>query len=361
MRPPLKRREIKQTIVRWIFERGLKPGDKLDGQNALAAFFETTPVTVVRALNELASEGVIHRINGSGTFVGPPGGKTLREFCLVLPEPNMGTPERNPEFWHHVQTMQSAFMEAAGTNRLFSVRIVPEHIAPATAASSFQHYEAVFFHFASRPEAFLQYLIEQQSVPVVVFGQPAPELSCLTIDHCPQREANLAVEFLIDRGYRNIALVRDRADWCDAHETGYRAALRKANIRFSANRVLHVSSFSHLGAERAAQQLLDSGIKCDAIFCCSDILAYGIIEWMRHAGIKVPDDLGVMGFEGIRALTQHDPYLTTVAIPYHKEISDALELLAKRKVRHAPIQHIATVGRIVEGLTTRATRANADR
>ena len=353
MRPPRKRNEIKQTIIQWIFERGLKPGDRLDGQNALAAHFHTTPVTVVRALNELSAEGILHRINGNGTFVGPPGGNTLREFCFVLPEPNLGTPERNPEFWHHVQTMQTAFTEAAGNNRLFSVRIVPDHIDPATAASSFQHYEAVFFHFASRPMAFLQYLIRQQSVPVVVFGQPAPDLPCLTIDHHPQREAELAVEFLLGRGYRDIAIIRDLADWCDAHETGYQVALSKAGIPFDPRRIIHAPQFSHVGGELAAQKLLASGIRCDAVFCCSDIFAHGLIEWMRHSGIKVPDQLGVMGFEGINALTQHAPYLTTMAFPYLKEISQALDLLADHKARHSPVQHIAAIGCIIEGLTTR--------
>ncbi len=53
MRPPTTRRKIKRTIQQWITDRGLKAGDRLESQNALAAHFQTTAVTVVRALREL--------------------------------------------------------------------------------------------------------------------------------------------------------------------------------------------------------------------------------------------------------------------------------------------------------------------
>lgn len=355
MRSPIIREHIKQTIQRWIKERQMQPGDRLLGQNGLAAHFRTTSVTIVRALNELAEEGILHRVNGKGTFIGASSAARMPEICLVLPNAHLEDPRYNPDFWGHVQTMHQAFVEVAGASRLFCMRVVPRNIDPAAVIDSFAHYEAVFFHYSDRPTDFMLSLILHRKVPVVVFGEAEPALHCLTIDHDCQSEARLAVRYLLELGYRRIAYVGCSESWCASRTCGYRKALNEAGIRYNAKRVATAPVLCRTEGERAATVLLERGIPFDAVFCASDVFAHGVLSVFEHSGIRVPADVGVMGFDGIRALTQNTPYLTTLAIPYPDEIRRALDVIAQLKpCRHTPRQHFNLTGQIIEGATTRA-------
>ncbi len=356
MRPPVMRENIKLTIQRWIAEQGLRPGDRIASQNDLAAHFNTTAVTVIRALRELSAEGVLHRVNGRGTFVGPPGAPRIPEICLVLPQAHLEDPRHNPDFWDHVQTMHRAFLSAAGASRLFSLRVVPRELDPASVVGHFSHYEAVFFHYSDRPEAFLLRLINERRVPVVVFGQPHPSMACLTIDHDSRQEARLAVDYLFGLGYRRIAYVGVDEPWCGTRTAGYAESLKQARVPYDEARVVQVDALYRTEGEQAAKTLLKRRLPCDAIFCASDVLAHGVLQTLAHAGVRVPEDVGVMGFDGIHALVNHAPHLTTVAIPYPREIQRALDIISAHPTRrHTPRRHLNVLGEIISGRTTRRT------
>ena len=65
-------------------------------------------------------------------------------------------------------------------------------------------------------------------------------------------------------------------------------------------------------AFEATQKLIDSGIEFDAVFSASDLIAFGVIKCLRKNGLKVPDQVAVVGFDDIPAATYFSPSLTTV-------------------------------------------------
>jgi LacI family transcriptional regulator len=152
------------------------------------------------------------------------------------------------------------------------------------------------------------------TIPVIyAFAQVAdPGALCLLPDD--RGGARLAVEHLVGLGRRRIAHVSGPADFEAVRErrTGYRQALRAAGLPCRPGQVL-VGAWSEAFGRETARRLIDLSPAIDAIFCGSDQIARGVIDCLRDAGVRVPDDIAVVGFDNwevIAAATR--PPVTTV-------------------------------------------------
>ena len=99
---------------------------------------------------------------------------------------------------------------------------------------------------------------------------------------------------------------------------GYRQALGAAGLRARAGHVL-AGAWSEAFGREAVQQLMTSRSGVDAIFCGSDQIARGVIDALRESGVRVPDDVAVVGFDNwdvIAAATR--PAITTVDMNLHE-------------------------------------------
>ena len=81
--------------------------------------------------------------------------------------------------------------------------------------------------------------------------------------------------------------------------------------------------------------------------------AFDGLDHLQQAGVRVPDDVGVMGYDGLDHATRHPPYLTTVRIPWRRMIETALEELARHKGGASPVKHVSILGDVVAGKTVR--------
>jgi LacI family transcriptional regulator len=165
------------------------------------------------------------------------------------------------------------------------------------------------------------------SMPVVyAFAQAAdPRALCLLPDD--RGGARLAVEHLIGLGRRRIAHVTGPVDFeaVRKRRQGFRDALAAAGLRSRPDHVL-AGAWSEAFGRTAAQRLVDRqsrgqsrGQGVDAIFCGSDQIARGVIDGLRETGVRVPDDIAVVGFDNwdvIAAATR--PPITTVDMNLHE-------------------------------------------
>ena len=124
-----------------------------------------------------------------------------------------------------------------------------------------------------------------------------------------------ATTHLIERGRRRIAFLGDasehRPEFRERYH-GYRDALAAAGLELDPE--LHVSildSLEELG-ERATEQLLDSGAQFDAVFAASDLLAIGAMHALQSRGLRIPEDVAIVGFDDIAIARSTTPPLTTV-------------------------------------------------
>ena len=128
--------------------------------------------------------------------------------------------------------------------------------------------------------------------------------------------ARSATEYLISLGHRRIAHLRGRTDLESAHqrERGYRDALEAEGIAFDEALVAD-GGYRAASATAGAEALLDLDDRPTAVFAANDLSAIEMIRVATERGIRVPDELSVVGFDDIPEASSHNPQLTTVRQP----------------------------------------------
>ena len=161
--------------------------------------------------------------------------------------------------------------------------------------------------------------VKKQGIPVVLIGEnrtiagvPIVRIDC-------QNAAGKAVRHLVDIGYKNIAIIYGTTPEMENLRKieGYKAALKEAKIPMKEDYVQGVANTVE-GGYIAARKLIDMDKRPQAIFTSSDLLAFGAIDAMRDFGIRVPEDIAIVGFDNIRMSNLIEPKLTTVEKPMHK-------------------------------------------
>jgi DNA-binding LacI/PurR family transcriptional regulator len=173
-----------------------------------------------------------------------------------------------------------------------------------------------------------------RDIPVVLLGeQRAPGLADrVAVDNV--LAADEATTHLLDTGRRRIAAIGLQPhlhnDTARQRLEGYHRALRRAGLPSDEALQRTVQALHREDGARAMAELLDSGARPDAVFAFTDELALGALHVAHARGLRVPDDLAVVGFDGIEDGRYAYPPLTTV-VPDKKQIAErALQCLADR-------------------------------
>lgn len=142
--------------------------------------------------------------------------------------------------------------------------------------------------------------------------------------------ARMATNHLINHGRRRIVHLVGLPDSDEAQErmAGYREALEVAGIAYDPAIVVH-GHFRVQEAEDAIEQLLHNGITFDAIFAANDLEARGAINILARAGIRIPEDVAIIGFDDATGSDLLDPPLTTVRQSAFQLGWDALTMLVQ--------------------------------
>lgn len=149
--------------------------------------------------------------------------------------------------------------------------------------------------------------------PVVAIDPNTECPSCLAIIATNHAGAVTAMEHLIALGHRRIGFIGGRPDLQSAQrrQEGYLDALRQAGIEPDAE-LIATGGFTTDTGRLCARQLLSLSEPPTAIFASNDQSAIGAIEAAREVGLRVPDDLSVVGFDNIPEAAYFNPALTTV-------------------------------------------------
>jgi LacI family transcriptional regulator len=137
-----------------------------------------------------------------------------------------------------------------------------------------------------------------------------------------------ATEHLAGLGHRRIAAISGPGDYlCSrARVDGYRSALERAGLPFDPALVLY-GDFHHEGGFARASELLDLPDRPTAIFAGSDQQAFGVYQAARQHGLRIPEDLSVVGFDELPVTRWASPPLTTIRQPLAEMGRTAAEML----------------------------------
>ncbi|MBN1269833.1 MAG: LacI family DNA-binding transcriptional regulator [Kiritimatiellae bacterium] len=183
---------------------------------------------------------------------------------------------------------------------------------------------------------------QQQRMPFVVLQGHLDDPDITTISIEEARGAYLAVKHLVERGRRRIMLITGQEDNYDSQQKllGSRQALSEAGLSIAPEYILnghHVDDY----AIRAVEAFVKAEHPLpDAIFAFNDNMALAVMRWLMDRGIRVPDDVAIVGFDGIDDARRAG--LTTVETPMREmgmlAVQTLIELIhtpaANRKAQH---------------------------
>ena len=207
---------------------------------------------------------------------------------------------------------------------------------------------------SSRVGAFYQGHLDRLGVPVVLINSHGQHQGPYTfaINFANREGARLAMEHLIGQGHRRIAYVSGAAELSPDQErrTGYRQALEEAGLAFDP--ALVVPGTGRIGGgERALAVMRELPEMPTAVFCYNDMTAIGLLMAVREAGLSVPEDLAIVGFDDIPSASYVHPRLTTISQPKRKmgkrAVKMVLSLMDDASERDNEISSVTVRGKLV--------------
>jgi len=165
----------------------------------------------------------------------------------------------------------------------------------------------------------------EDGVPFVLVGRyPHERASYVDVDNVVG--ARMAVEHLLKLGHERVATITGPLNMFAAQDRleGYRQALAARGIPVDEDLIAE-GDFTEGGGQAAMQRLLPR--RPTAVFAASDMMAVGALKVLREAGLRVPEDVAVVGFDDIPLASMVEPPLTTVRQPIEQLGSMAVELL----------------------------------
>ncbi|MGF6544398.1 LacI family DNA-binding transcriptional regulator [Paraburkholderia youngii] len=179
--------------------------------------------------------------------------------------------------------------------------------------------------------------------PMLVLGRSvrnSATLAGLPIDN--MQGARDATHHLIEQGHREIAFIAGPASHEDAIErlVGYRTALEEAGIGFDAD-LVEQGDYLETGGVAAMERLMARHPSFSAVFCANDQTAYGARLAMFRRGVRVPDDVSLVGFDDLPTSSYMTPPLTTVRQPTYEigrlAAQGIVQMIRKQSIALSPI------------------------
>jgi LacI family transcriptional regulator len=166
--------------------------------------------------------------------------------------------------------------------------------------------------------------VEKNNVPIVIVGRDltARRIPSVLVDN--QAGGALAMGHLLDLGHRRIAVIRGPEEMFDSEPRwqGIQDAACAAGVRIDARLIFQLpnqvdprSGFE--GGLRFAKDMLGSGIRFSGVLAFDDLTALGVVRGLSDAGLRVPDDCSVLGFDDILPAAMATPGITTIRQPLH--------------------------------------------
>ena len=177
----------------------------------------------------------------------------------------------------------------------------------------------------------------ERGVPVVLQGQlPSVQVPFVDVDN--QHGARVATRHLIELGHRRIGLITNAGLHYTAAAAclaGYREALTNAGLPYEEGLVRY-GNFTPQSGEAAIVDLLNE--KPTAVFVASDVVALGAMKRLQTLGVRIPDDIALVGFDDIPLARYLDPPLTTMRLPAYGLGWGAAELIT-RFINRVPVEN----------------------
>ncbi|MDR0298813.1 MAG: LacI family transcriptional regulator [Streptococcaceae bacterium] len=310
--------KISDDLKAQITTQKLKAGDKLPTELELSETYNVSRITAKHALSALEQLGMITRSRGKGSFVSQ---ELIDQSVPATKSILFIQPFGDLSFGDFAQGLISE-MKPLG----YTVFIThAEFLNEATASEIMQNFNGLIY-YPMNTDAYLDILFEMVTLdfPVIlldkeIYGLPFP---CVKSDNF--MGGLMATQHLINEGHERIAFMMNQ-DAHPPHTTrdrylGYMQALNKANLSFHTH---------YNNPDESSLVVLDylKKSKLTAMVCENDLIALSLMTTLQQAGISVPGEVSIIGFDNIQAASLSNPPLTTIEQSFSALGEEAARLL----------------------------------
>ena len=174
-------------------------------------------------------------------------------------------------------------------------------------------------------------------------------------------ESRKMVEYLIGLGHKKIAILTEANDEPSVVKLrldGYMDALKMHNIKADKSLIKYVDKriYTMKNGYETTKELIDSGAEFTALYCISDVLAVGALRALADAGIRVPEDVSVAGFDGQELAEYTVPRLTTIKQPLQDISEETMRLLFDLIEEKRGHKHLIFPGELIVAESTSARK-----
>ncbi|OGB29380.1 MAG: LacI family transcriptional regulator [Burkholderiales bacterium RIFCSPLOWO2_12_FULL_61_40] len=175
-------------------------------------------------------------------------------------------------------------------------------------------------------------LVEGLTIPTVLLDRAINHVQCDLVETAHVQGAMMATEHLIALGHKRIACIGGPADLNSSIQRiqGWRNALSKADLSHEAAQLVWHSDFTSQGGFDAMKRVMQSPVKPTAVFVCNDLMGIGALSAAHEAGIRVPQEMSLVGFDDIELAHFTSPPLTTIVQPKQRMGVLAVDMLLER-------------------------------
>ena len=180
-------------------------------------------------------------------------------------------------------------------------------------------------------EELSEMLNKHKDIPKVVMDWGPDTSQADNIIDNSEEGGYLATKYLIDHGHTQIACLSGHFEKavCKERIQGFKRAMNQAQLDINEDWILE-GNFECDTAVLAADQLVAMDNRPTAIFCFNDTMALGLMSRLQQKGIRIPEDISVIGYDNIELAEYFSPPLTTVHQPKRRLGKNAFEILLKR-------------------------------
>ena len=295
-----------------------KHGASLPPEPALAEKLGVSRVTLRHALKNLEQKGLIIRRRGrsGGNFICIPGkgNPVSRTFGIVC---NLKNPNREPYFLDILEGIQSQLGEKAN---LFLTSTIGDNILDFYNAN---HLDGVLIINPSVDNADLFNSLLLEAIPHVIISMSTEHIKndkLVSVDTDNRTGSIAAMQYLMRLGHTRIAYIGSHVVYSNSMDrlNGYEKALEENKIEIDSE-LIHIKGKAQEYdgfARNAVKVMLTLKNPPTAIFAAGFTMAMETILALEEAGLKVPEDVSVLGFDDFEpSINVHKPFLTTVRQP----------------------------------------------
>ena len=232
----------------------------------------------------------------------------------------------NGVFADYLRALHDVFLPAGLQIFVSNSRYLASEEEQAIATMLGQHPEAVIVAGIDQtPHARL--LLEQAGIPVIQTMELAEDPIDINIGLSQRGAGHAATRYLLDLGFRRIGHIAARLDpRSQRRMEGYALAMEEAGVDHALmTAATPPASTVALGGELLGEVLARAQL--EAIFCCNDDLALGALFECQRRGIRIPDDLAIIGFNDLEYCASAYPALSSVSTPRYAMASRAAEIV----------------------------------